>query len=374
MPEPQNQPAPKLPLRRVAVVTSHLSLGDAVSNDVVGMCAAFQRRGFEVRMYAGGWDFTETKVYDVSEIYEFLTDPADLLIYHYSIGWNPGLELLRKLKCRRAIKYHNVTPPEFFAGISQWHEEKCREGRLEIEEIARAECDIYLADSEYNREDLLLEGVAEEKCFVVAPFHHIERLQRIEPDMDVLDKYRDGVTNILMVGRVAPNKGHSDLIEAFAIYHHDYNRNSRLFIVGKEVPSFEAYSTRLRELITYALSEDVVSLMGEVSDSALKAYYLLSSVFAIASEHEGFCVPLVEAMSMKVPVVAYASSAIPAIVGGAGFALKERRPYLMAQAIDRLVRDEALSFDFGIRGWRRYEQAFTNEKIEAELFRVLSKL
>jgi glycosyltransferase involved in cell wall biosynthesis len=365
---------PKLPFRRVAVVTSHLSLGDAVSNDVVGMCDALQRRGFEARMYAGGWDFTETKVYDVSEIYEFLTDPADLLIYHYSIGWNPGLELLRKLKCRTAIKYHNVTPPEFFAGISQWHEEKCLEGRLEIEEIARAGCDIYLADSEYNREDLLLEGVAEEKCFVVAPFHRIERLQRIEPDLDVLDKYRDGVTNILMVGRVAPNKGHVDLIEAFATYHHDYNRNSRLLIVGKEVPAFETYSRRLRELLTYTLSEDVVSLMGEVSDSALKAYYLLSSVFAIASEHEGFCVPLVEAMSMKVPVVAYASSAITALVGGAGFVLKERHPFLMAEAIDRLVRDEALSFDFGMMGWRRYEQNFTNEKIETELFRVLSKL
>ncbi|MDT4952338.1 MAG: hypothetical protein QOJ02_476 [Acidobacteriota bacterium] len=365
---------PKLPFRRVAVITSHLSLGDAVSNDVVGMCDAFQRRGFEARMYAGGWDFTETKVYDVSEIYEFLTDPADLLIYHYSIGWNPGLELLRKLKCRTAIKYHNVTPPEFFAGISQWHEEKCLEGRLEIEEIARAACDIYLADSEYNREDLLLEGVAEEKCFVVAPFHRIERLQQIEPDLDVLDRYRDGVTNILMVGRVAPNKGHADLIEAFATYHHDYNRNSRLLIVGKEVPAFETYSRRLRELLTYTLTEDVVSLMGEVSDSALKAYYLLSSVFAIASEHEGFCVPLVEAMSMKVPVVAYASSAITALVGGAGFVLKERLPFLMAEAIDRLVRDEALSFDFGMMGWRRYERNFTNEKIEAELFRVLSEL
>jgi glycosyltransferase involved in cell wall biosynthesis len=374
MSKSNNQPVSKLPFRRVAIVTSHLSLGDAVSNDVVGMCDAFQRRGFEVRMYAGGWDFTETKVYDVSEIYQFLTDPTDLLIYHYSIGWNPGLELLRKLECRTAIKYHNVTPPEFFAGISQWHEEKCLEGRLQIEEIARADCDIYLADSEYNREDLLLEGVAEEKCFVVAPFHHIERLQRIEPDMDVLDKYRDGVTNILMVGRVAPNKGHADLIEAFAAYHLDYNRNSRLFIVGKEVPAFETYSMRLRKLITYTLSEGAVSLMGEVSDSALKAYYLLSSVFAIASEHEGFCVPLVEAMSMKVPVVAYASSAIPAIVDGAGFALKERHPFLMAEAIDRLVRDEALSFRLGMMGWRRYEQYFTNEKIGAELFRVLSKL
>jgi glycosyltransferase involved in cell wall biosynthesis len=374
MTESQNQPVPELPLRRAAIVTSHLSNGDAVSNDVLGMCDAFQRRGFEARLFAGSSDLSEPEVSDISEIYQFLRDPQDLLVYHFSIGWNPGLELLRKLNCRRVIKYHNVTPPEFFAGVSRWHEEKCLEGRGQVEEIVRAECEMYLADSDYNREDLLTEGVAEDKCYVVPPFHHIERLHAIEPDMDVFDKYRDGVTNILMVGRVVPNKGHADLIEAFAAYHHDYNRNSRLFIIGKELEPFKVYSTRLRELITYALSESSVSFMGEVSDQELKAFYLLSSVFAIASEHEGFCVPIIEAMSMKVPVVAYASSAIPVMVGRAGVVLKERHPYLMAEAINRLVRDETLSFDFGLTGWRRYEQNFTNEKIEAELFRILGKL
>jgi glycosyltransferase involved in cell wall biosynthesis len=374
MPAANNQLGSQPSIRRVGIVTSHLSTGDAVSNDVLGMCEAFQRRGVEARMYAGGSDFTEPKVYDVAEIQQFLTDPADLLIYHYSIWWNQGLALLRESKSRTAIKYHNVTPPEFFAGISPWHEEKCRAGREEIAEIARAGCGLYLADSEYNREDLLLTGVAADKCFVVPPFHHIEQLQTIEPDLDVLDEYRDGVTNILMVGRVAPNKGHLSLIEAFAAYHQDYNPNSRLLIVGKEETAFETYSTRLREMATFMLTEDAVSFIGEVSDDALKAYYLLSSVFAIASEHEGFCVPIVEAMALKVPVVAYASSAIPATVGGAGVVLKERRPFLMAEAIDRLVSVEALGFDLGIMGWRRYEQHFTNEKIEAELFRALDHL
>jgi glycosyltransferase involved in cell wall biosynthesis len=297
-----------------------------------------------------------------------------LLIYHFSIGWKPGLELLGKLNCRRAIKYHNVTPPEFFARISRWHEEQCRAGREELEDIVRAECDLYLADSEYNREDLLLEGVAEDKCFVVPPFHHVERLQMIEPDLQVLDEFRDGVTNVLMVGRVAPNKGHAALIEAFATYHYDYNRNSRLLIVGKEAAPFKAYSERLRELLTYTLSDDDVFFMGEVSDSALKAYYLLSNVFVMPSEHEGFCVPLVEAMSMKLPVVAYASTAISAMVDGAGVLLKERRPYLMAEAINRLVREESLAYGFGMMGWQRYERDFTNEKLEAELFRVLANL
>jgi glycosyltransferase involved in cell wall biosynthesis len=361
-------------MSRVAILTSHLTSGDAVSNDVVGMHDAFLRRGLEARMYAGGADFTEPEVHPVSDIRQFLTDPADILIYHYSIGWNPGIELLRELNCRTAIKYHNVTPPEFFVGVSPWHEEKCRAGREELADIARADCDIYLADSEYNREDLLIEGVAEERCFVVPPFHHIERLQAIEPDMEVLDEYRDGLTNILMVGRVAPHKGHPMLIDAFAAYHHDYNPQSRLIIVGKEEEAFKIYSERVRGMSAYMLFEDAVVFTGGASDEELKAYYLLASVFAIASEHEGFCVPIIEAMSMKVPVVAYASSAIPATVGGAGLLIAERRPYLMAEAIDRLVRDEALGFALGMKGWQRYERHFANEKIEMELFRALGKL
>jgi glycosyltransferase involved in cell wall biosynthesis len=361
-------------MNRVAVLTSHLSKGDAVSNDVAGMCEAFERRGVEARMFAGGSDLRDTKVHDASEVTGFLKDPEDLLVYHFSIGWKTGLELLSAVKCRTAIKYHNVTPPGFFASVSRWHEEQCRAGREEIKELALAGCDLYLSDSAYNREDLLAAGVEAGRCFVVPPFHHIERLQTIEPDMDVLDEFRDGAVNVLMVGRVAPNKGHRDLIEAFAAYHYDYNRKSRLLIVGKEAAAFKVYSKGLREFMAYMLADAVVSFRGEVTDSALKAYYLLSSVFATASEHEGFCVPALEAMSMKIPVVAYSSSAIPEMVKGAGIVLNERRPYLMAEAINRVVADEELGYALGTLGWRRYEQDFTNERIEAELFGVLRSL
>jgi glycosyltransferase involved in cell wall biosynthesis len=371
---PENDlPVANPSLHRVAILTSHFSTGDAVSNDVVGMCDAFIRQGFDARMYAGSRDSSEAEIFPVAEIRQFLKDPVDLLIYHYSIEWNPGLELLRDIECRTAIKYHNVTPPEFFVGISAWHEEKCRTGRAELKVIARADCDIYLSDSEYNRQDFLREGVAAEKCFVVPPFHHIDRLQSMEADLKVLDDYRDDKTNILMVGRVAPNKGHAALIEAFAVYHHDYNRDSRLMLIGKEEEAFKAYSQRLRARAEFLMVDDAVLFTGEASDSALKAYYLLSHVFAIASEHEGFCVPIIEAMSMKVPVVAYASSAIPATVGNAGLILKERNPYLMAEAINRLVHDESLNITLGTKGWQRYQQHFTNEEIERELFRSLQQ-
>lgn len=361
-------------MNRVAILSSHLQPGDAVSNDALGMCSAFEKRGHEARLYAGSSDFPEPKVFNACEVHQFLTEPADLLIYHYSIAWEPGIELLREAKCCTAIKYHNITPPEFFVDVSPWHEEKCRAGLEALKDIARAGCDLYLADSEYNRSDLVLVGFDEEKTFVVPPFHQADCLYEIEADLEMLDAYRDGMKNILMVGRVAPNKGHLELIKAFAIYHHYYNSNSRLLIVGKEEDAFQIYSQRLREMAAFLATEDAVSFIGAVSTNQLKACYLLASVFAIASEHEGFCVPVVEAMSMKVPVVAYASSAIPATVGGAGIVLDEREPSLMAGAFDLLTRDEALNIDLGMMGRRRYEDQFTNEKAKTELFRAVSHL
>jgi glycosyltransferase involved in cell wall biosynthesis len=207
----------------------------------------------------------------------------------------------------------------------------CLVGREQITAIARAGCDLYLSASEYNRRELLDEGAEKGRSFVVPPFHHIDRLQDIAADLQMLDRFRDGKTNVLMVGRVAPNKGHPELIEAFAAYHHDYNRDSRLIIVGKEETRLKKYSALLREMVKRLKLEGAVKFTGGVSDSGLKACYQSASLFMTTSEHEGFCVPLVEAMAMKVPIVAYASSAIPDTVGDVGLVWKERKPYLLAE-------------------------------------------
>ena len=361
-------------MTRIAILTSDLVTRDAIGNDVRGMYDALIRRGYEARMYAESWTFDDPKVWPVAEIKDFLRDSGDLLIYHYSIGWASGLDLIRSLGCRTVIKYHNVTPPEFFLRYNADLARLCADGREQLVPLARAGCDLYLSASAYNLRELLTEGVAPSRSFVVPPFHHIDRLHEIEPDLTTLDRWRDGVTNILMVGRVVPNKGHPALIEAFAAYHYDYNPNSRLIIVGREDKAFHAYSARLRELIRFYAVEDAVVFAGEISDSALKAYYLIGRAFAFASEHEGFCVPLVEAMAMKVPIIAYASSAIPDTVGEAGIVLERRVPYLMAESLNLLAADERLNAALGMAGWRRYLQCFTNGHIEAAFMRALSHL
>ena len=361
-------------MARIAILTPAFIPADAVSNDVFGMYHALKRNGHDVRVFANEWTTDGIGVLPAYETKNFIKGSNDILIYHYSMGWNFGLNTLREVSCQRVVKYHNITPPEYFAGISTNYEDICRIGREQTSVIAGMDCDLYLSDSEYNMWELFLVGAAKSRSFVVHPFHHIDGLNAIAPDQEILKTYRGSTTNILMVGRVAPNKGHATLIEAFATYHHNYNKNSRLLIVGK-VPEFlEPYSLSLLNLVESLDIRDAVVFAGGVSDDKLKAYYLVADVFMMTSEHEGFCVPLVEAMALKLPITACASSAITGTVGKAGLVWRERNPYLLAESIDFIVKDESLGVALGLMGWRRYEELFTNERIETAFLRALSNL
>ena len=358
-------------MSRFAIVTSHLTSGDAVSNDVTSMQRVLEKHGYEARLCASSADFEEPKVWPLSEAGDFLRNPDDVLIYHHSFGWDAGIALLQELKCKTVIKYHNVTPPDFFAGVSAWHEQKCAEGLEQLKLIANAGYDIYLSDSAFNMRQLLELGADPVRNFVVPPFHHIDRLDATYGDPQILGIFRDGKTNVICVSRVAPHKNQEALIEAFALYHHYHNSNSRLLIVGREEKAFETYSTRLRELIEFLDLKDAVVFAGEVSDAALKAYYLLGNVFLFASKHEGFSVPLVEAMAMKVPIVSYGAAAVPETVGEAGIVFDDFDPKAMASAVDAVVSDEAMNVALGMSGWHRYEQNFTNNRIESSFLKAL---
>lgn len=358
---------------RIAVLTPSLTSGDAVSNDVLGMYEAL-REVSEVRVFAEGWTLTEPRIFPVEGVRSFLKRPEDILIYHYSRGWAPSASLLNELNCRKVIKYHNVTPPNFLAGYSVDFANMCEEGRRQIKPIASSRCDLFLSDSAFNMRELISEGADESRSFVVPPFHHVDRLHSIEPDPGVIKSFRNGAATVCTVGRVAPNKGHVDLIQAFAAYHHDYNPKSRLVIVGKEETRLARYSKLLRELARRLDLNGAVSFSGEVSDQELKAYYRVADVFVTTSEHEGFCVPLIEAMAMNVPIAAYASSAIPETVGAAGIVWDERNPSLLAESIDSIVSNQTIRAGLSAMGWRRYQEVFTNERIRSRFLSVLDRL
>ncbi len=361
-------------MTRVAILSPSLTTADAVGNDALMMFDVLTRNGYDVRLFCESHSLSHDAVFDVARIEKFLKSPADVLIYHHSRGWEPGLELMRNLKCRRVIRYHNVTPAQFFVGFSQTDQEICERGRQELTELIAFSCDLYLSASDFSSRELIDMGADASRSFVVPPFHHIDRLAKITADQETVARYSGNVANILSVGRIVPHKSVHHLVEAFAHYHYNCNSASRLIVAGKGGEGLSSYSKFLHRTVQRLGLTDAVVFTGGVSDEVLKAFYLVADAFVTVSEHEGFCVPLVEAMAMKLPITAYASTAIPETLGDAGIVWADRNPLLIAESIDRFVRDSVVSNALGLRGQRRYESNFTNEKIERTFLQAMDRL
>lgn len=358
-------------IKRIAILTPCVINGDAVSNDVIGMHLFFQKMGYQSSIFAENWINSEVDIFESKKIFDFIKYDSDCLIYHFSVGWDNGLDILNHIKSRKIIKYHNVTPPDFFSGINEDYATVCRAGRNQLKIISKGEFDLYLSDSFYNSQELISDGAPVEKCFVIPPFHHIDRLDTIEADLECLMRYKDNKKNILMVGRIAPNKGHLELIKSFSNYHKNYNKNSRLLIVGKQDERLWQYTASIHDLISNLGLEDSIVITGEASDNLLKAFYLISNTFMITSKHEGFCVPLIEAMSMKIPIIAFGSSAIKETIGNAGLVWEELDPELFAESLNTIYSEEKIMLNLGYMGWNRYITNYTNEIIEKKLLKVL---
>jgi glycosyltransferase involved in cell wall biosynthesis len=362
-------------MTKIALVVPSVSPGDAVGNDVIHMAGLLRDRGHEVGLFADHVGEVTWPCQPVKRARAFLGDnPAAILLYHHAIGCAAGVELVERVQCRRVIRYHNVTPAHYFARLDADSAENCRQGREQVAALARARCDLYLSDSAYNQSELVEQGAPEERCAVVPPFHLIERLEDATPDGETLDACADGRTNLLFVGRLAPNKGHAALIDAFAVYQRHYDRDSRLLLIGKEDEQLPGYANSLRERVRWRGVAGSVTFAPAPTDAVLKAYYASAAVFVIASEHEGFCVPLVEAMALGLPVAGFRSTAIPDTLGNAGVLWDDRSAWLLAESVACLKRERAVSEELRKRGRNRYHEHFTNERIAARFFAALERL
>ena len=360
-------------MKRIAICTPAILNNDAVSNDVFRMLDILRENDFDARIFSEVILISNSMVEDIDRIDNFIKKSDDLLIYHLSTGWFKGLDKLSKLNCIKIVKYHNITPPYFFNGFSHDYVETCKGGREQLKTIANLNLDMYLNDSVFNMREMISEGADALECFVLPPFNNNYKIKKIEPDLDILNKYNDGKTNILSIGRIAPNKGFEKLIEAFAYYHDNYNTESRLIIVGEMHPLLLSYIEYLKVKINSFNLEDCVILAGKVDNRELKSYFLISKIFALTSYHEGFCVPIVEAMSMKIPVVTYSSTAVNNTVGSGGVVWEDIDKFLFAATFDEIVSSEESYFYLGEAGYRRFINNFDNKIIKAEFLDLIGR-
>jgi glycosyltransferase involved in cell wall biosynthesis len=271
---------------------------------------------------------------------------GDVVILHYAIP-SPLTEALKAHPGRRVLLHHNITPPEFFAA---YDEEMARISTLGREELAslRDHIDLALGDSEWNRLELAAAGFT--RTAVLPIVLDFERY--LQPPGPVLSRaLSDGRTNILFVGRVAPNKCHEDLLRLAAYWKRFVTPNFRLVLVGKfprrttgrGEPLKRHYFDGLQAMFyEYGLSPAEVLFLGHVDHTDLLACYATARVFVSMSEHEGFGVPFVEAMLLGVPILAHRSTAVPYTLGGAGLSFDSKDVAFVAEAAHLLATDEAL--------------------------------
>ena len=320
---------------RIHQVLATLGYGDAIGHEVLGIQRVLRAAGYESDIFVDTADHRlESMTRDYHELID-VSSPDNLLIHHFSLG-SKASRTAFALPERMALVYHNITPPEYFVGVHRQLARECFRGRRELRAYADR-CDLALGDSEFNRQDLDALGFPRTAVLPVVPdFSHLD----FAPNRLVADQFDDGWTNILFVGRIIANKKIEDLIRFFHAYHTGFNPRSRLLIVGS-FGGFERYLASLNQL-TATLGLSNVHFVGQVSDAELVGYYEVADLFLCASEHEGFCVPLVESFYKEVPVLAYAATAVPATMDGAGVLYDDKNPRHVASLIDAIVSDASL--------------------------------
>lgn len=319
---------------RVHQIVPRLDAGDAVSNQALSIHKLLGDWGFESRIFANGMDEYGKAFASYDSAYrDFMPSRDDLVIYHFSI-YCGNYEMFLESRNHKVLIYHNITPPQFYERFYPEAARLCRLGRDLLPRMAG--CDLALGDSDFNRREMVAAGFAEEKTDVLPINPPLDKLDGVEEDESFLRQLDDEKLNLLFVGRVVPNKRVEDILKLFYCYHRGINARSRLIVAGSLLNTYYSALLSMSERMGI---QDRVHFLGKISDSRLKSCYLGSHYYVSMSEHEGFCVPLLEAFHFDLPVLAYAAGAVPETMGGAGIIFFEKDYTLLAELMDRLERD-----------------------------------
>ena len=337
----------------VDILIPQMASGDATSNHTRLIQELLEEKGIEVRIVV------ERKTRSGSGTVSIEKWKADgrVSILQHSIGSEVAQQVIRR-KIPVVLNYHNITPSNFFDAWQPELGKSVARGRQQLGQLAALTVR-GIADSEFNAQELRDLGIGD---VVVSPVLWQLSDGAVQTGLSDGEVAEDGGT-VLFVGRLVPNKCQHDLIAAFAVLS-QFRPRSRLVLVGDASPP--QYLQSLKDLARRLDVHDQVVFAGKVSDKNLSQWYRASDVFACASEHEGFGVPLVEAMANGLPVVAYDAAAVAETVGDSGIVLKDKRPLTMAMALHRVLGDGQLNQclrDRGIKSAQRFDISVTREQM-----------
>lgn len=352
---------------KIIQVLVTLAYGDGVGNDVLAIDRIIRECHYTTKIYAENIDprIPSELVANINRLPDLKDE--DIIIYHLSTGTDLNYRL-RDLKGKKILVYHNVTPPGFFKEYSMSSYKLCVDGRKAMG-LMKDVPDCCWADSGYNRQELMDAGYrCEIKTIpILIPFEDYGQ----PPDQTVINKYKDDHVNILFVGRIAPNKKQEDVIKTFYYYQKYINPRSRLFLAGS-YNGMEKYYGKLTRYID-ALQLENVYITGHVRFPEILSYYHVADVFLCMSEHEGFCIPLVEAMYFDIPIVAYGAAGVADTLGDAGLKMEVKDCREAAEMIDLLMQRDVLR-DAILQGQQKRLREFSYESTRKKIIESIKEM
>ncbi len=351
--------------RRVFQVMEALDVGDAVST------IALRNAELLRQMHAGGTILSQYQHPDLAgksrSVDHFDIEFNSALIFHY---WNFSYleSFVRSYPGPKAIHFHNITPPEFFSPGSPGFEATTR-GYEQLPAMLNL-FDLLIGDLTYNLETCrpYLEGPR--PGIVVPPVIEAEEVRAKPYDGLLLDQLRQQAgLKILFVGRIVRNKRQDRLIELLEALCNSKTEKAWLYLVGSDQGDPQ-YRAEMEALLARSPEKDRIIFTGKVSDAALYSYFRAADVFVSASEHEGFGVPLIEAMALDIPVLAYAAGAVAETMGGAGMLVSEWDAAIAAENVFKLNNDTAYREELLTRQ-RENLHRFTESAVKPRLSAVV---
>lgn len=344
---------------KIVQVLDALDFGDGVSNDVINKYNLLKEMGYDTDIYSK-WHHEKVGKYR-KDIKKLNLNENDILIHHFS-GECHCLKEIQNQKCKKILVYHNITPNNFF----DFADDDLSVGESQLKEI-KENYDYFLADSQFNVISLKKLGVKNE--IDVLP---------ILIDFNRLNKYKNNIKNkkndrkiFLFVGRVAENKKHEDIIRIFNYYYKNIDCNSDMIFVGNTEFS-KLYYEKLTKLVDELELNDNITFTGKVDDNIVYDYYNNADVFICMSEHEGFCIPLLESMYFGVPTIAYNSTAIESTMGDAGILVEYKNSEVVAKMIYEIINDIDINKKI-IQQQYKWVRNFYKENIKIQLYELINK-
>jgi glycosyltransferase involved in cell wall biosynthesis len=341
--------------------------GDAIGDTAFHMKEFFLSQGFDSEIYC----LTRDKgLEDECELFSThgKPDSSDITFLHYALP-SPLTQAFAKLPSHRVILYHNLTPHEFFEGFSPEMTRISRLGREELTSLV-PHVSMALADSEFNRQELVQIGYSKTEVFPL--FVDFKKYNRPMNDF-TYELFREDRTNVLFVGRIVPNKKIDDLIRVIFYYKKYISPLVRLVVVGKTSSLPPYYKSMIRLADEFYLKPEEICFTGHIPDDEMFSLYKASDVFLSLSEHEGFCLPFIESMVFDLPIIAYDCTAVPFTLDGSGVLIAHKKVDYIAELIDIVAHQKKLRQAI-IRGQQERLERFKKIDKQKTLLRMIEEL